>query len=67
MSASSHGTGRGCPVIVNTKALLSFIAGATETSINPEVAPEGIVTVIEVLLQALIVTGALFKKTSLPD
>src|SRR5215469_9501033 len=67
MSASSHGTGSGCEVIVNTNALLSFMLGATETSISPDVAPEGIVTVIELLLQALTVTGVLFKKTSLPD
>jgi hypothetical protein len=40
--------------------------GATETMKFPEVAPVGIVRVMEVLLQELIVTGALFSVTKLP-
>jgi len=39
--------------------------GATSTDITPDVAPAGIVTVIEVALHELIVTGASFNKTTL--
>ena len=45
--------------------MLSFMLGATETTKGPEVAPEGIVIVTAVLLQALIVTGAPFSVTML--
>jgi hypothetical protein len=45
--------------------LLSFIDGATETTIGPEVAPVGIVTVIELAVQKLTVTAALLRKTVL--
>ena len=46
--------------------LLSFMLGATETTSDPEVAPDGIVMVMDVSLQELIVTGAAFSVTSLP-
>ena len=39
--------------------------GARDTSRYPEVAPDGIVMMIEVLLQELTVTGTLFKVTKL--
>ena len=39
--------------------------GATETNSGPEVAPVGIVTVIEVLLHELIVTNAPFNVAKL--
>jgi hypothetical protein len=38
--------------------------GATETTSGPEVAPLGIVPVIEVALHAVIVTGLSFKRTT---
>jgi hypothetical protein len=47
-------------------ALLLFMPGATETTMYPDVAPVGIVMVIEVLLHELTVTGALFNITKLP-
>jgi hypothetical protein len=40
--------------------------GATETTMYPEVAPVGIVTMIDVLPHELTVTGALFNITKLP-
>jgi hypothetical protein len=40
--------------------------GATETSNGPEVAPDRIVMLREVLLQVLMVTGAPFSVTVLP-
>src|SRR3989442_2897071 len=40
--------------------------GAMETSKGPEVAPTGIVMLIDVPLQVLIVTAAPFSKTALP-
>jgi hypothetical protein len=40
--------------------------GATETTIGPEVAPVGIVMLIDAALQVLIVTGVPFKITTLP-
>jgi hypothetical protein len=46
--------------------LLSFIPGATETSNAPDVAPAGIVVVIDVPLHVLIVTPAPFSSTVLP-
>jgi len=40
--------------------------GAMETSKGPEVAPVGIVIVMDVLLQVLMVTAAPFSRTALP-
>src|SRR6266571_413904 len=40
--------------------------GAMETSKSPEVAPSGIVIVMDVPLQVLIVTAAPFSRTALP-
>jgi len=51
---------------VKRTALLSFMLGATETSKGPEVAPGGIVIVMDVPLQVLIVTAAPFSRTALP-
>jgi hypothetical protein len=39
--------------------------GATETTIGPEVAPEGIVMLIDVLLQELTIAGVAFCVTRL--
>jgi hypothetical protein len=39
--------------------------GATETTIGPDVAPEGIVMMIDVAVQESIVTGAPFSVTRL--
>ena len=47
-------------------ALLSFMLGAMETSKGPEVAPGGIVIVIDVPPQVLIVTAVPFSRTALP-
>ncbi len=47
-------------------ALLSFMLGATETNNGPEVAPTGIVMLIDVPLQVLIVTATPFSRTTLP-
>jgi hypothetical protein len=41
------------------------MVGATDTTIGPEVAFIGMVTVIDVLLQELIVIGELFSSTAL--
>src|ERR1700726_3548593 len=65
-SWSNQVTGSGCDVTVKTIALLSFMLGATETSNGPEVAPAGMVMVIDVALQRLIVTAAPFSRTALP-
>ena len=46
--------------------LLSFMLGATETTSGPEVAPDGIAMLMDVLLQELIVTGRSFSITALP-
>jgi len=46
--------------------LLSFMLGATETSNGPDVAPEGMVMLIDVLLHELIITGVAFRVTTLP-
>ena len=40
--------------------------GATETTNGPEVAPEGMVILIDVLLQELTITGTSFRVTTLP-
>jgi hypothetical protein len=64
-SWSNQDAGSGCVVTVKRTALLSFIPGATDTSNGPDVAPAGIVIVIDVLLQLLIVTAEPFSKTVL--
>ena len=46
--------------------LLLVMLGATETTRGPEVTPAGIVMEMDVALQELIVTGALFRVTRLP-
>jgi len=63
MSRSSHGVNKGCEVTVKVTTLLSFILGATEISNGPELAPDGIVKTIDVLLHELIVIGVLFIST----
>ncbi len=45
--------------------MLAFMLGATNTANGPEVAPVGIVMVIEVALQVLMVAGAPFSITAL--
>jgi hypothetical protein len=52
-------------VTVNITALLLFMLGATATAKGPEVAPEGIVIVTDVLLQELIVASLPFRVTTL--
>jgi hypothetical protein len=65
-SWSSQGVGSGCEVTSNIIGLLSFMLGATETTIGPEVAPVGMVMLIDAEFQLLIVTGVPFKTTTLP-
>src|SRR6266850_3314879 len=65
-SWSNQETGSGCEVTVKRTALLSFMLGAAETSKGPEVAPTGMVILIDVPLQVLIVTAAPFSRTALP-
>jgi hypothetical protein len=65
MSWSSHPDGSRAEVTVNSTGLLSIILGAPETTSDPEVAPLGIVMLIDVVLQELIVTGVSFKRTTL--
>ena len=50
---------------MNVTGLLLFMLGATETAKGPEVAPDGIVMVIDVSLQELIVTNTPFSSTAL--
>jgi len=50
---------------VKVIGLLLFMLGATETAKGPEVAPDGIVMVIDVSLQELIVTNTPFSSTAL--
>ena len=45
--------------------LLAFMLGATNTAKGPEVAPTGMVTVMELLLQELIVAAVPFSNTTL--
>ena len=45
--------------------LLSFMLGATDTTNGPEVAPTGMVVLIDVLFHVLIVTPAPFSITTL--
>ena len=65
ISWSNHGVGSGCVVTAKCTALLLFMLGATETTKYPEVAPVGIVVTMDVLPHELIVTGVLFKVTTL--
>jgi hypothetical protein len=65
-SWSNQDAGSGCDVTVKRTALLSFIPGATETSNAPDVAPAGMVIVMDVPLQLLIVTATPFSNTPLP-
>jgi hypothetical protein len=65
-SWSNQETGSGCVVTVKRTTLLSFIPGATDTSNGPDVAPAGMVIVIDVPLHALIVTAEPFNRTVLP-
>jgi hypothetical protein len=65
-SWSNHDAGSGCDVTVKRTTLLSFIPGATDTSNGPDVAPAGMVIVIDVLLHVLTVTAEPFSKTVLP-
>ena len=55
----------GGSVTVNETGLLLFMLGATETTNEPDVAPEGTVMVIELALQLFTVTGAPFNVTVL--
>jgi hypothetical protein len=55
----------GTIVTVKGAGLLSFVVGATETTKDPELAPEGIVTVIELLLHELTDRGTPFNVTTL--
>lgn len=50
---------------MNETGLLLFMLGATETTNEPDVAPVGMVTVMELALQLLTVTGAPFRVTVL--
>jgi hypothetical protein len=50
---------------VKTTGLLSSMLGATDTTRSPDVAPVGIVIVIDVLLQELIVTAEPLSSTTL--
>ena len=52
-------------VTVKVTGLLLFMLGATETAKGPEVAPSGIVMVMEMSLQELIVTSTPFSSTTL--
>src|SRR5580658_5284319 len=65
-SRSCQGVRSGCVVTENSTALLLVILGATDTSRGPDVAPAGIVTMIEVLFQESIVKGRSFSVTWLP-
>ena len=65
MSWSSHPNGNGFAVTVNTTGLLEFMLGATETTRYPEVAPVGIVIVMEVAVQASTVATIPFRSTML--
>jgi hypothetical protein len=55
----------GGSVAANDTGLVSFMLGATETTKGPDVAPEGIVMVIEPALQLFTVTGVPFSITTL--
>ena len=66
MSWSSHDVGKGCLVTANMTGLLSFMLGATDTNIFPDVAPAEIVMTIDVFVHELIVMGEPFSVTKLP-
>ena len=51
---------------MKVNGLLLVMLGATETTSGPELAPEGMVMVMDVPLQELMVTGAPFRVTTLP-
>jgi hypothetical protein len=53
-------------VTVKFSELLSFMFGATDTNSGPDVAPEGIVIVIEVALHEVTFTDTPFRRTKLP-
>jgi hypothetical protein len=65
MSWSNQPEGRGCEVTVKKTGLLLSKLGATSTTTSPEVAPVGIVTVIEELPHELTVIAASFRSTTL--
>jgi len=50
-------------VTVNVTGLLLFMLGATNTANGPEVAPAGIVMLIDVALHELMLTGMPFNIT----
>ena len=50
---------------VKITALLSFMLGAADTTSGPEVAPEGMVMLMEVLLQEVMVICIPFTSTML--
>jgi hypothetical protein len=50
---------------LNITGLLSFMLGATETTIGPDVAPEGMVITMAVALHELTVTVTSLSKTTL--
>jgi hypothetical protein len=50
---------------VKFTGLLAFMLGATNTTKGPEVAPDGMVMVMDVALQDLIVTAVWFSSTTL--
>jgi hypothetical protein len=51
---------------VKVTGLLSFMPGAADTTNGPDVAPAGMVMLMEVLLQELIVADVPFSSTTLP-
>ena len=55
----------GAAETVKAIGLLQFMLGATHTASGPEVAPEGIVMVMEVAFQELMVTGTPLRATRL--
>jgi hypothetical protein len=65
-SWSNQLVGSGCEVTVKITGLLSFMAGATDTTNGPEVAPAGMVMLMDVALQVLMVTGVPLSSTTLP-
>jgi hypothetical protein len=52
-------------VTVNLTGLLLFMLGATDTTKQPDVAPDGIVTVMDDALQKFTITGEPFNVTKL--
>src|SRR5882762_6016848 len=66
ISKSCQPLGSGCVVTAKFTGLLAFIVGATKTASNPDMAPVGIVKVMDVALHKAIVTGTPFSSTVLP-